>query len=429
MVGKTGLVLQHRVEKFQSSLPDNGSSGVSTLTASMEKAVANGSVDDSAKQVLQLVKDNDFTELLESCRSRLSEMVTENEIGTLTVKALAASGIHINVESMPSSLAASMDASRKAALNSLNELLLELDVDPSQLERLQAQVSSTFAQTFDSLSSAAKSDESLSSLFQALDAKTSEWQDATGRLLQTRAVCLFVEGASRLQQRAASIFGNDRFQWAGEIGNKLTKSFTEGDVALARLKSIELADVLKDNLVHAIEVRSESIGGLDGIIAGALSQLKDGGTRSTGQIQELMSSLQNEASTATVNAHETLLAVLSSRSEHRDVALLRIESALCALSNQFGDSVSPEDIARIARGEGGTAKLFEPIARQAKEQIDKHLDLAESGITDARVLGVLGKVRMLMSGELTLASIMDDLVNVLNDDNFLEASETVVQHR
>ena len=53
----------------------------------------------------------------------------------------------------------------------------------------------------------------------------------------------------------------------------LTKAFTEGDIAIARLKSIELGDSVRSRLFSAIEVRSASKGGLDSIIAGALSQL------------------------------------------------------------------------------------------------------------------------------------------------------------
>jgi hypothetical protein len=436
MFHKTGTVLQQHVGAFYDTTKNNGqditmADKLSNVAANLENSVSEQTVHmkDNAKQVIQLVKNKEFTDLLETCRTRLSEIVGNAQVTSLTQKALAQSGIYIDLESMPSSLAESMDTSRRAALSALDKLLKELNVDSSEMEHLQAQVSSTFSQAFDSLSSAAKSDESLNSLFQHVQEQTSEWQEATGRLMATRSASLFIEGANRLQQRAAAIFSQQHFQWAGEIGETLTKSFTEGDAALARLKSIELGDALKDNLVHAIEVRSESIGGLDGIIAGALSQVRDRGAKSGNKIQELLSSLQQGASSATVDAHETLLSILSSQSEYRDVALLQIESVMCALDKQLGEHVSPEDIARIARGEGGTAKLFEPIAKQAMEQIDKQLDLAESNISDATALEVLRKVRRIMSGDLTLGTLMDELVGVLNNDSFVRTSETIVQQR
>ena len=52
----------------------------------------------------------------------------------------------------------------------------------------------------------------------------------------------------------------------------LTTAFTE-DVALAKLKSLELGDSSWNRLFEAIEARSESYGGLDGIIAGAVKQI------------------------------------------------------------------------------------------------------------------------------------------------------------
>ena len=53
----------------------------------------------------------------------------------------------------------------------------------------------------------------------------------------------------------------------------LTTAFTEDDVALAKLKSLELGDSSWNRLFEAIEARSESYGGLDGIIAGAVKQI------------------------------------------------------------------------------------------------------------------------------------------------------------
>jgi len=92
------------------------------------------------------------------------------------------------------------------------------------------------------------------------------------------------------------------------------------------------------------------------------------------------------------------------------------------------DSLSPEDIASIASGEGGTAKLFEPIAKRAMAEIENQLDLAEAKVTDETALEVLKRVRKIMSGDLTLSNVMDEVVAVLNDDRVVKAGETIIQH-
>ena len=407
------------------------------LTTSVEQVVSSNTPSEpQIKQVLSIVKDQELTELLQNCRERLEHLV-QDEIPKATKLALSKTGIQIKLEGehgdgngeidASATFAASMNASRKAALDAVRELLDQADVDPSQLEQVRANVTQKFSETFDSLSSAAKSDRSLNDLFQSVADKTTVWQQSTGRLLQTRSASLFLEGASRLQARAATIF---QMQWTGggEIGSKLTKAFTEKDAALARLKSIQLGDAVKNRLVEAIEVRSDSLGGLDGIIAGALAKVRTTGQQSGDKMKTMLTDLQASASTATTDAHETLISVLSHRSMYRDVALLRIESVFCELDSHFGDDLSPVDIAAVARGEGGTAKLFQPIAIRAVQQIEKQLDAAESQITDTTMLGVLNRVRRITSGELTVAALTEELVGILNDEKIVAASETFVQH-
>jgi hypothetical protein len=237
-----------------------------------------------------------------------------------------------------------------------------------------------------------------------------------------------MEGASRLQARAASLFSRQQMQWAGEIGSKLAKAFTEGDAAVARLKSIELGDAVRHRLIAAIEVRSEFHGGLDGIIAGALTTINQGGDNSGAEMQKMLANLQSIASSKTKDAHETLISVLSQKSQYRDLALLRVESVLCGLEGHLGDEMSPDEIALLARGEGGTSALFEPIARRAAKEISKQLDVAEASVSDPTILGVLQKVRKIISGELTITGLLDEVVNILNDDSVVAAGETFMKH-
>lgn len=426
---------------------DNVGPQIQSLQQTVQEAVvAHKPSEQQIKQVLEMVKDQELTELLLNCRKRLEQLV-QTDIPKATQMALEKTGILIKIEShddgtadaASASFAASMDASRKAALDALQQWLDEtqkqhgLVIDPNvagaQLEQIKTQFTNQFSQTFDSLATAAKSDAGLNELFQSVASRTTVWQQATGRLLQTRSASLFLEGASRLHARASAIL---QAQWTGggEIGIKLTKAFTEKDAALARLKSIQLGHAIKNRLVRAIEVRSESLGGLDGIIAGALAKGQEltGGKQATDQIHSLMAQLQTSASTATTNAHETLISLLSHRSMYRDVALKRIERVFCELSNQFGDDLSPEDMYALARGEGGTAKLFQPIAKRAMLQIEKQLSLAEEQVKDNETMvQVLKQVRKITSGELTVAALMEELVSILNDDKIVSVSETVFQ--
>jgi hypothetical protein len=305
---------------------------------------------------------------------------------------------------------------------SLEELLKEIDVDKADLYAVRESLEANFTTMFDSMSQAAQSDRHLSKIFDTISGKTTEWQEATGRLLSTKSGSLFMEGASRLRARAANIFSQSQFDWAGEVVSQFTKSFTEGEAALARLKSLELGDAVRGRLVAAIEIRSESYGGLDGIIAGALTS-----ESGADQMKSMLATLRKTASTATTDAHESLISVLSRRNEYQDVALLRIERVLCDLESQLSDNMTPEEIAAIARGEGGTAAIFEPIAKRASQEIHRLLDQTESSVTDPTILSGLKHVRKLLSGELSMAGLMDELVLMLNDEQVVSASESLVQ--
>jgi hypothetical protein len=415
VINSTGKVIKVGVDK------------ISELSASKLATVSTPSteVDETVKQVLTMIQDEDITVLLQKCRNRL-EQLSSTDLSVETRKVLEKTGIHFRLVNEDNKLNTfpSTEASRKSALIALQELLNYVEVD--DLTAVRNELAQNFTNAFDSLAEAAKSDHSLNEFFETISQKTTIWQQATGRVMSTRSGGLFLEGASRIKARAVAIFGHGQYESVGEIGSKLTKSFTERDAALARLKSIELGEAVKNRLVKAIQVRSESLGGLDGVIAGALSTVKIC-DETENLIPDLLKNLQQDAGTATVNAHETLISVLSSKSIYRDGALLRLEQTLCDLGDQIGDDLSPEEIAAVVRGEGGTANIFEPIARRAMKQIEKQLDAAESQITDGTVLAVLSRIRQITSGELTLVAILDDVVNVLNDDKVVFAGESLVR--
>lgn len=426
---------QQQQEKFlektnetAESMMDGGEAMVDNLTNKVQGAIPQA--EEQVQQLFTMIKDEDLTVLLEKGKERLEQLL-HTDIPKATEVALENTGIRIAAEEegeegsnhKPSTIV----QSRKMALQAMEELLNQAKVDPNDLESIKDTLGDNFHTMLDSMTNAAKSDRTLSNILETLNQQTEEWQEATGRLMNTKSASLFMEGANRIQARAANLLSKDQLQWAGEIGSKFTKAFTEGDAAVARLKTIELGDSVRDRLVHAIEIRSESLGGLDGIIAGALTSAKAKAGGEGDRMKDILTTLQGQADSTSKGAQETLISVLAQRDEYQDAALLKLEQVFCQLESQFEDDLSPEDIAAIARGEGGTAKLFEPIAKRAALEIEKQLDAAEESIEDETILDVLKHVRKIVSGELTVNAVLDEVVNVLNDDKIVAAGENLVK--
>ena len=420
VVKKSTELVEYSKETAADSVPSKDD-----VTSSVQSIIPK---EEEVKQVYSMLRDEELTTLLEKGRDRLKQLV-DKDVPEATKLALEKTGISIvSDDGQESTFSETIAKSQEKALSALEALMKEIDVDQSDLDDIRGTLEENFTTAFDTLSEAAKSDRTLSSIFDAVSGKTFEWQEASGRLMSTKSASLFMEGASRLQARAANLFSKYELEWVGGMGSKLMKSFTEGDAATARLKSLELGDAVRSRLVTAIEVRSESHGGLDGIIAAALTTLNQGGETSGDEMQKMLATLQDTASSATKDAHETLISVLSQRSQYQDLALLRIESVLCDLESYLGDDLSPEEIASLTRGEGGTSALFEPIARRAASEISKQLDVAEASVEDPTILGGLQNVRKIISGELTVAGLLDEVVNILNDDSVVAAGESFMKH-
>jgi len=429
-----------QAKKIKDAVSDSGDKLASKVKQTAET--------EEMKQLMEMLKTEDLTVLLEKGKERLEQLVQE-DIPKKTRTALESAGVRIvdddDTEDENNIYKTTINKSRKAALSAMQKVLDQANVNPDDVQAIQQSLGENFGSMLDSWTEAAKSDRTLSGLLDTVNEQTAAWQEATGRLLNTRSAGIFLDGASRIQARAKNLFSKDQLQLAGEIGSKFTKAFTEGDAAVARLKSIELGDSVRNRLVEAIEIRSESLGGLDGIIAGALTAVNQnvegvadkvaGGVKKhvdskndADHIQNMLSNLQSHASSLTVDTNETLISVLARQNQYRDVALLKIEQVMCDLESQFGQDLSPEDIASIAQGEGGTAKLFEPIAKRAAKEIEKQLDNAESSVSDPTILEVLQHVRKIVSGDLTVAAVLDEVVNVLNDDKVVAVGENLVKH-
>ena len=363
-------------------------------------------------EVYNMLRDEELTSLLEKGRQRLEQLTTSGGVTAATQDALKEMGITINDGDGPTSLA----EAQEKALQAINDLLKEnLDVD---LESMKTSLGSTFETMFDSFSEAAQSDGMLNSLLMELNNKTSEWQQQTGRLLDTKSSSLFFEGAQRLQSRVGNIFAPTLEGLSEHSRASLTKAFTEGDVALAKLKSLELGDSVRSRLFQAIEARSDSHGGLDGIIAGAVSQM--GG-------EDLLNSIKNRSSDMSNDAQESLISLLSQRSQYHDITVLKLEETLLNLESHLDDDMTAEQIAKLARGEGGTSALFEPVAKNAAKEIENQLDAAEKSVEDPRILAVISHVRKIMSGDLTLSNLFDEVTNVLNNDDVVNTGASIAQ--
>lgn len=414
------------VESKSEEAKNKSKESVEKITSSVAENLPK---EESMKEIYQMIKDEELTILLQKGKERLKNLMS-TDISKATRDALRKTGIMISDScDETSSFQETISKSRISALSALENFLEDAEVDKTDVEAVRKKIEANFTFAFEKLSDAAKSDRYLGLIFDNISGKTSAWQEATGRLLSTKSGSLFMEGASRLQTRAEAIFSKGHAGWAGDVGSQLIKAFTEGDAAVARLKSIEMGDAVRSRLIAAIEIRSGSHGGLDGIIAGSLSTITTKSGEGGDKMQAFLSNLQLNASGATKNARETLISVLSNQSEYQDVALMQVEKVLCDLEKNLhvGEGMTPAEIASIASGEGGTAALFEPIAKRASMEISKHLDQVENTMKDPAILSTVKHVRRIISGEMTMSGLMDEVVNILNDESILSAGEGLMK--
>jgi hypothetical protein len=364
-----------------------------------------------------------------------------------------------------------MDKLRKDALSSLTEMIKLNTTDILQKNATTTEdildISTTmtsmsentrqqFVIAFDKLSQVAISDPQLAIIFDSISERTKTWQEMTGRLLQTKTAGLFVEGAQRLTARAAEILKSgsalaDKFG-SGNSNNDadLMRAFTEGDIAKAKLKSMEMGDAVRKRLFDAIELRSESSGGLDAIIAGSLTRAHQASSEFSSKavsllgeqrqavegllvsndentIRTIVDDLRRNATSTMKGTKESLIALLSSKSGHRNAALLRLERTLIDLELQLGQDLTAEQMSNIASGEGGTMALFEPIAARASREIEAQLDVAEARMKDSehwnpKVDDVMANVRKITRGELGIVDLLEMATGYLDNDDVVTKS-------
>lgn len=425
-------------------LEARGSQVASDLRAEVEARMPDGQ---EIRAIYDMLKDEELTVLLEKAQAKL-RLLVDDELPKATEAALKTAGIEVDLASPTSPTGAGgkekaffsmtmMEQSREKALQAVNAVLAKQGAT-GDVATIKQEMAQQFGTMFDSLAEAAGSDHTLSSIFEQLNEKTSEWQAISGRLLQTRSVSVFMEGTARLRKRAQDMF----FSEGGSSGLELTKAFTEGDVAVARLKTLELGDAVRSRLVGAIEMRSESEGGLDGMIANAMKSITvdaeslpfvpSASAANVKQVQSdlraKISGLQDTADRQARQSKESLISMLAQKSLYRDLALMKIEQTLVDLESHL--DLSAEEMARIASGEGGTAALLQPLARRAGAEIERQLDSIQASVVedgaDDTTSAILSHVRRIVSGDMSISGLVDEVTDLLNDETLAAAGEDLL---
>ena len=421
-----------------------GSQVASDLRAEVEARMPDGQ---EIRAIYDMLKDEELTVLLEKARAKLRQLV-DDELPKATEAALKTAGIEVDLASPTSPTGAGgeekaffsmtmREQSREKALQAVNAVLAKQGAT-GDVATIKQEMAQQFGTMFDSLAEAAGSDHTLSSIFEQLNEKTSEWQAISGRLLQTRSVSVFMEGTARLRKRAQDMF----FSEGGSSGLELTKAFTEGDVAVARLKTLELGDAVRSRLVGAIEMRSDSEGGLDGMIANAMKSVTvdaeslpfvpSAAAANVKQLQSdlrtKISGLQDTADRQARQSKESLISMLARKSLYRDLALMKIEQTLVDLESHL--DLSAEEMAKITSGEGGTAALLQPLARRAGAEIEKQLDSIQASVVedgaDDTASAILSHVRRIVSGDMSISGLVDEVTDLLNDETLAAAGEDLL---
>ena len=398
---KTG-VISTSIEKV-TEVADNVKEKVKTAISDKEEV----------DKIYKMLRDEELTTLLSNGRDRLRHLVSGG-LTESTQNALRGMGLEISNET-DGTMASTIKQTRLKTIEILDDLLAEnLDTN---LESAKNSLGGKFGAMLDSFVISAKSDGTLNSILGEISSKTSELKS----LSTTKSSSLFMEGAQRFQARVSNILSPKQLALCEKSGADLTKAFTEGDIAVAKLKSIELGDSVRSRLFAAIEVRSGTQGGLDSIIAGALSRIEND------SVGDFLRNFQENASSNSASAQESLISLLSERSQFHDISILRIEKVFVDLESHIGEDLTAAQIAALGNGDRGTAALFEPIADRAAKEIQKQLDKAEESIEDPTILSVIAHVRKIMSGDLTFSNLIEEIVGVLNSDDAVKAGTVIAQ--
>ncbi|GMH98574.1 hypothetical protein TrVE_jg8446 [Triparma verrucosa] len=456
------------IQKIKDSIPDlptliSPSKLTSSTSSSSDPTIAGAvsnltsQIDTShANDVFNLLKQDDVKTLLEKSRDRLTTLVN-TEIPEHKKQLLESTGITIEGSSSSSIMGALNDKNRRAALDALDKLLddnqrsaisnitatVDSALESTELQVAKDQLTKQFSEVMATLGDASTTDKTLGGFVSTFNEKTSEFQELTGALLETKSVAMLFEGAERLKQRttrvASQILNAEQLATLESSTSTLLAKLVDGDEAVLKLKALQLGDNVKSRLIHTLELHTASRGGLDGIIATAVTNLNEKTAELDTDLQQLIESLQESASSKSKDTNEALLTLLSQKSKYREQILLKVEESLCKINSQlqdmFGESLNAATILSVANGTASTEALFEPIAAKARSEINNQLDVVEREFGEnPTALQIIKYVRNIVSesttsGEappMTLKATFDNIASTLNDDSSVAVGQQLL---
>jgi len=186
-----------------------------------------------------------------------------------------------------------------------------------------------------------------------------------------------------------------------------------------------------------MELHAATRGGLDGMIATALTKINDTTTTIDGDLKHLITSLQSIANSKTQSTNEALLTLLSQRSAYREIVLLKLEHALLDINDHllsiFGTSLSIQTILNVVTTQESTSAIFDPITKKITVEILAQLDELEETIEHPTALAVIGHVRsgLISSQEEGKTGDFENpiskVMGVLNDESTVAMGQNMVE--
>ena len=404
---------------------------------------------EEARKLLDFIKQNEVGELLAQSRDRLSSLVNSDLTSTAETM-LNQNGIEINLSDTVTAMSGEVREKRELALQAIEKLRAKsksIKNDASSEEDV-AELVTAWDSLVSNLTTAGGSDASLGKIVNELHEKGKSTKLQSIKLFEnvqsTRSVTTLFDGATKLRERASSIFAeNDnsrrRLSEAKSSFHKFTSKADNQSQTLGMIKTLELTEAVKRRLVFNFELHADARGGIDGLIYSSFNKLNKNQMLLKGKmndeysVEKIVAELQHKSdmvrektnkTNSKIPSTETLIGAIGKGSAYKDVVLSALESQLVVLNDRarsFGveDLFSPENIAQLrAGGSDNTQALFKPLIAKASSTITAEIDAANEKIENPSIKLFTGYLRSIATGEKSLdGGIVDDLMTGLNSDD------------
>ena len=263
-------------------------------------------------------------------------------------------------------------------------------------------------------------------------------------MLETKTITSLFEGVERLKQRTnritSQMLTSEQLKNLQDSADSLISKVSEGEEAVLKLKGLELGNSVKSRLVNMMELHAATRGGLDGMIATALTTISNKAETIDQDLKLLITSLQSTANSTSQSTNEALLTLLSQRSVYREMILLKLEHTLLDIDDQlqsiFGTSLNIKTILDVVTSQQNTSAIFDPITKKITVEILAQLDELEKTIEHPAALSVISHIRTGVSasqegdGEESkggMGNPIDKVMTVLNDDSTVAIGQNMVE--